>query len=381
MNIFVEAHTILKNRSGVGWYTYGLSRALQARLGDGDNLYLLTHPREPIDLGELPDHDQTIEKPIDWMPARLYHALKFRNLMPPMDLIYGNGLYLFPNFIRWPLVHSPSVIFIHDLSMFVCPEYSSPANLTFMRRHLENSVRRANVIAAVSEYSKQVLCEHFDIDPNNVVVAYPAVDHSHYRPRTADEIAAVQAKYGVFGKYMLFVSNLEPRKNVEGIIAAYRQLPAKLRAEVSLVLIGGRAWQDEPIHAAIAAARLAGDRVIQPGYVDEADLPAFYAGAELSVYPSHYEGFGIPVLESMACGTPVITADNSSLPEVGGKAVTYVPSTDTKALTHAMQELLTKPALRDKFKKAGLSQAQKFTWDKTAATLLTSLAEHGLLGS
>lgn len=379
MKLFVEAHTILKNRSGVGWFTHGLVRGLQNHLGTDDQLNLLTHPREPMDIADLLENPQTFDKPIDWLPGRLYHALKFRNLVPPVDLAYGKGVYIFPNFIRWPLAHSPSVIVVHDLSMFDCPQYSSPQNLAFMTRHLGRSVEKADLIVAVSENSKKTLRDHFAIDPKKVIVAHLAAEPTQYYERDADEIARVKGKYGIFGKYMLFVSTLEPRKNVEGLVKAYRSLPPKLRTEVSLVLVGGRGWRDDNIRTAINDARIAGDRVVLPGYVAAEDLPALYSGAETFVFPSHYEGFGLPVLEAMSCGTPVITANNSSLPEAGGSAALYIDADDTDQLVQAMKEMLTNPALRDRLRQAGLKQARKFSWEKSSAAVLRGIKDNGLL--
>jgi glycosyltransferase involved in cell wall biosynthesis len=379
MKIFVEAHTLLKHRSGVGWFTHGMVRGLQSQLSPNDSINLLTHPMEPQAVDDLLEHPQTFEKPIDWVPGRLYHALKFRNLMPPVDLAYGKGVYIFPNFIRWPLANAPSVTVMHDLSMFDCPEYSSPANLAFMTRHLKTSVEKSDLIVAVSENSKKTLCDHFAIESKKVVVAHLAAEASHYYPRTSDEIAKVKGKYGIFGKYMLFVSTLEPRKNVEGLIGAYRMLPKKLRSEVSLVLVGGRGWRDDDIRNAITEARIAGDRVILPGYVDEEDLPALYTGAETFLFPSHYEGFGLPILEAMNCGTPVITADNSSLPEAGGKAALYVDSHDDEQLSKTIQDVLTNPELRAKLSKASVKQAAKFNWEKSAKTMLDGMRDNHLI--
>lgn len=378
MKIFVEAHTILKNRSGVGWFTYGMVKGLQKSIGKHDSIELVTHPKEPMDIGDLVSDSKTIDRPIDWLPPQIYHALKFRNMMPPLDLFYGKGIYIFPNFIRWPLWRSPSIIVVHDLSMFVCPEYLHPKNLAFMTKHLPGSVKKADLIVAVSEASKQTLIEHFDIDPNKVIVAHLAAEPSLYYRRSDEEIADVKAKYGIFGKYMLFVSTLEPRKNVEGLIAAYRALPAKQRAETSLVLVGGRGWQDEGIREAIRQARLAGDKVVLPGYVDTQDMAAMYSGAEAFVFPSHYEGFGLPILEAMSCGTAVITADNSSLPEAGGDAALYIDSRSHEQLVDAMKQVLTDDALREKLVKKGYKQAAKFSWENCADTIVAAIKKHKL---
>ncbi|MDB5185594.1 MAG: glycosyl transferase group 1 [Candidatus Saccharibacteria bacterium] len=378
MKFFVESHTILKNKSGVGWFTHGLIKGMQSQLTDKDSIHLLTHPAEAMDIDDLLENSHTFDHPIDWMPARLYHALKFRNTIPPVDLVYGHGLYIFPNFIRWPLAHSPSVIVVHDLSMFDIPEYSSPKNVEFMTRHLPNSIAKADLIVAVSNSTKESLCNRFNVDPNKVVVAYLAAEPNHYR-RTDEEIATVKAKYGIFGKYMLFVSTLEPRKNIEGIVRAYRALPKKLRDEYSLVLAGGWGWRDEAIREAIQEARMAGDRVVLTGYIDTDDKPALYSGATAFIWPSHYEGFGLPVVEAMSCGTPVLTANNSSLPEAGGDAALYVDSTSHEQLVEGMKQLLTDEHLRKQLIAKGYKQAGKFSWDTCAQTVLVGIHKHKLI--
>ncbi len=378
MKYFVEAHTILKNRSGVGWYTHGLVKGMQSIVDKNDTIRLLTHPKEPMDIADLLQNKQTIDQPIDWLPPRLYHTLKHHNVVPPLDLVYGKGVYIFPNFIRWPLVRSPSVIVVHDLSMFLYKEYSSPANLQFMTRHLPRSIANANLIVAVSSSTKQVLCEQFNVSPDKVIVSLEAIDPAAYYPRTVEEIAIAKAKYGIFGKYLFFVSTLEPRKNVEGIIRAFRTLPKALRDEHSLVLVGGRGWHDEKIRKAIEDGRIAGDKIILPGYVDEEHLPALYSGAEGFVWPSHYEGFGIPILEAMACGVPVLTANNSSLLESAGEAALYVSSTSHEELLYGMTKLLTNQTLRKDLIAKGYLQVKKFSWQKSAQTVIDAIKSHNL---
>lgn len=378
MKIFIEAHTILKNKSGVGWFTHGLVQGLQASAKPDDSIYLITHAGEPQDVSGLVRNGRTFEREIDWLPARLYHTLKFHNAMPPLDLFYGKGLYIFPNFIRWPLINSPSVIVVHDLSMFDVPDYTSPKNLAFMTKHLPGSVRKADLVVAVSHSTKRTLCDKFGVDPSKVVVAHLGLESDIYE-RDDNEIAHVKAKYGIFGKYLLFVGTLEPRKNIEGIVAAYRALPKKLRNEYSLVLAGGPGWKDEQLKQAIANARLAGERVITTGYIDIEDKPALMSGAELFVWPSHYEGFGIPIVESMKCGTPVVTANNSSLPEAGGDAVAYVDSTDNAQLAATIEDLLENETKRKKMITKGYRQAEKFSWASCAERILEAAHDHKLV--
>ncbi|HET7302157.1 MAG TPA: glycosyltransferase family 1 protein [Candidatus Saccharimonadales bacterium] len=378
MKIFVEAQSILKNRSGVGWFAFGMVKGLQKAIGRSDSIELISHPKEPMDISDLVNNKNTFDRPIDWLPPQIYHALKFRNIIPPVDLFFGKGVYIFPNFIRWPLARSKSVIVVHDLSMFVCPQYLHPQNLAFMTKHLPGSIKKADLIVAVSQASKDIVLEQFDVNPDKIVVA-PLAAADYFTTRDADEIAEAKAKYGIFGDYILFVSTLEPRKNVECIIAAYRALPDKIRQTTSLVLIGGRGWQDEGIREAIKQARKAGEKVVLPGYVDTEDMAAMYSGAKAFLFPSHYEGFGLPILEAMSCGVPVITANNSSLPEAGGDAALYIEeATDVKALTDATKKVLTDEKLRQQMIKKGYKQAASFSWDNCSKVIFDAIKRHGL---
>jgi glycosyltransferase involved in cell wall biosynthesis len=377
MKIFVNCHEILPDKSGVGWYAYGMVKAMSKSLAAKDTLRLITHPGSKADVSDL-YNAKTVPSELDWIPSRGYGFLLHHNIMPPVDALFGKGFYFFPNFIRWPLLRSPSVIGVHDLSMYVCPQYLHPDNLAFMTKHLPASVAKATLIAAVSNSSRDYVIKHFKIDPAKVIVTYPALGNPGMYPRTVQDIAEAKATYGIFGNYLLFVSTLEPRKNVSGVIRAYRSLPPEMKKDFSLVLIGGRGWHDEEIRALIHEGRYAGDRIVLPGYVKNEHMGPLFSGATAFLYPSHYEGFGIPVLEAMAAGTPVITADNSSLPEVGGDAVLYVNSNNQPQFNDTLGELLSSTKLQKSLRTKGLKQAEKFTWEKSAKILMQAMRDTNL---
>jgi glycosyltransferase involved in cell wall biosynthesis len=180
-------------------------------------------------------------------------------------------------------------------------------------------------------------------------------------------------KYGLPSKYIHFHGTIEPRKNVEGLLDAYAALPDKIKDEFALVITGGKGWKDESIYRKVDYYLASGHRIILPGYIEAEDLPFIYSGASLFVLPSFYEGFGIPPLEAMACGVPVITSDNSALPEVVGDAAILVKADDTPALTGSIEKVLSDKQLAKSMTDKGLKQAAKFSWELSARKLIELL--------
>jgi glycosyltransferase involved in cell wall biosynthesis len=194
-----------------------------------------------------------------------------------------------------------------------------------------------------------------------VEVVYNGVDPS-FRPLPADEVGAFRRERGLPDRFILFVGTLEPRKNVARLVEAYARLPERRPA---LVLVGGKGWLYDEIFGRVEALNLSRE-IHCAGYVPADDLPWWYNAAELFVYPSLYEGFGLPPLEAMACGTPVVTSTASSLPEVVGSAGLMVDPTEIEELTTAMERMLKDRDMRQQMRAAGLAQAQRFSWVETA---------------
>jgi glycosyltransferase involved in cell wall biosynthesis len=213
--------------------------------------------------------------------------------------------------------------------------------------------------------------DFYHIPKDDVSIIYPGIDQSTLFRWPKSEIDKVKARYAVHGDYILFVGNIEPRKNLKALLLAYEQLNPRLRENYSLLLVGARGWLDDEIFNIIERLRIAGNLIQQPqGYVDDDDRAALFSGASLFVYPSEYEGFGIPPVEAMACGVPTITSNNSSLPEAVGDAAITVDARSVEQLAEAMAEVLTNSKLQEKLVAKGFLQADKFSWDVEAEKLL-----------
>ncbi len=271
-----------------------------------------------------------------------------------------------------PLLFSKSALVIFDLSFELYRQYSDEGNAVFLSKRVKNSVKTTKKIIAISENARKEIVAFYKLKPSDVVVATPATDPALFYRRSADEIEHVKRKYGIQGDYILALSNLEPRKNLDTLVDVYCRLPKSITDKTALLLVGVSGWKTEKLFQDIVEKAEAGYNIIRPAsYVLDKDKPAIISGAKMLVYPSHYEGFGMPPLEALACGVPVISADNSSLPEVVGKAGALIPSDDKDKLLETMRQYLdTIDAKTAVTATTGPEQARKFDWVKSAQTFL-----------
>lgn len=374
MKIAIEARALATEpKNGVYFYLQRLLKALFEL--DAKNSYTLFYfyPPKRTDFNLPVDRYQT--RVIRWFPGKLYRLLLRTPLGIPVNLIASiqADVFLFPSFARWPLFGpQKSISVIHDTSYLDYPQ--ATANRFFrwyLTKAVKETVKKSTHLIAVSNNTRRQVIKHYGVDPTKISVISPAIDHQIYRPAPAREIKVMREKLGITGDYILYLGTLEPRKNILGIIEAYNSLPQEFQRQHQLVLGGGKGWLDTEINAAIET--LPSDRVIKAGYVSDADIVALYSGATCYIYPSHYEGWGMQILEAMACGTPVITSDNSSLPEVGGNAALYVQSEDQSTINEALLRVLKDPALRSQMSRAGIAHAKSFTWETSAKKLKTLL--------
>ena len=377
IKIFVDAEVlIVPHFSGIGHYTLELLQALD-RLID-------TRPDVEVTMGVYFKRMAKVQsygfKNFKYryspFPLRINNALKTRNRQPYYDLFFGKHIYFFPNYTSWPLLFSKSVSIVYDLSFEYFPHYVEPRNQRFLSDNVKKSVERAARIVTISENSKREISEFYKLPKKNIDIIYPGIDQSTFFKWPENEVEKVKAKYGVVGKYILFVGNIEPRKNLKNLLLAYEQLDSKVRREYSILLVGARGWLDDEIFEIIERLRLAGNHIQQPNdYVHDKHRAALYSGASLFVYPSQYEGFGIPPLEAMACGIPTITSNNSSLPEAVGDAAVMIDANSVAQLTNAITSVLADPKKQKILTEKGFQQVNKFSWDNEAKKLLKTFEE------
>ena len=267
----------------------------------------------------------------------------------------------------------PAVVTVHDLSFLRTPEFHTPLNRAALSHIVPRATRNARLVIADSNATARDLESAYGLDPARIRVIYPGCDLERFRPLLAEDPRPVLARYGITQPYLLFVGTLEPRKNLVGLIDAYERLAAD-GLDHRLVLAGSPGWGMAAIEARLASQRL-GHRVIRAGRVAEEDLPTLYRAADAFVYPSHYEGFGLPPLEAMACGTPVVTSNRSSLPEVVGEAGVLVDPDDVASIARALSDLLGSAPLRAKLRAEGPRHAARFTWRRAAEQVAAAYVE------
>jgi glycosyltransferase involved in cell wall biosynthesis len=366
MRIAIDYTPALRQGAGIGRYTRGLVEGL-ARI-DSANLYTLFSAGDRPSAGDWPANFRLRTSPIPhrWLTVG-WHRLR---LPFPVELLAGAcDLYHSPDFTLPPLRRARGLVTIHDLSFLRVPECADPRLRAFLERAVPAAVVRAHRILADSENTRTDLIEILGVDPDRISVVTPAVEPRFRREDAAVRLENVRARYRLPERFILGLGTLEPRKNFTGLIAAFSRLAGETGLPHALVIGGQPGWLYDGIYRQAEREDVAG-RVLFPGFIADEDLPALYSLAEVFVFPSLYEGFGIPVLEAMACGTPVVTSNNSSLPEASGSAALMVDATDSAGLAGAIAKVLNDAELRRRMIAAGNEQASRFTWQRSAQALL-----------
>jgi len=351
--------------AGINWYIHNLLTHLPRV--DRDNRYTafigdgrFTGPGLALKLSRLPTSRPPIR--IFWEQVVQPFALRKEKV----DLLHALA------FVTPLLSPCPSVVTVYDLSFLLYPESFKRLKRLYLGLFTRLSARKARRIIAISESTKRDVVRLLGVPSEKVDAVYCGKDAA-FRPLVRDQVATFRAKHGLPERFVLFVGTIEPRKNVTRLIEAFANLHtctlAHLQtcrlANLKLVIGGAKGWFYEDVFARVEELGLEGE-VVFPGYIPVSELPLWYNAAELFVYPSLYEGFGLPLLEAMACGTPVVTANTSSLPEVVGEAGLTVDPLDVDGLAEAMRRVLGDEALRQEMRERGLQRAEGFSWMKAA---------------
>jgi glycosyltransferase involved in cell wall biosynthesis len=250
---------------------------------------------------------------------------------------------------------------VFDMTCWLIPEMHTPANVTATRRYAERTLRRADGLIAISESTRSDAVRILGLRAERICVIYPGVSEAYFQPAQS-AIERVRGAYRLEKPYLLFVGCIEPRKNLERVLDAWKTLP-DLHGDFELIVAGPLGWQSERIAARL---RLPDAGIRYLGYIPEDDLPAMLAGAAMLLYPSYYEGFGFPVAQAMAAGTPVVTSNGSSLAEIAGDAAVLVDPRSTGEIAEAMRQVLFSPGMAERLRACGLGRAQKFRWTDCA---------------
>lgn len=367
--VLVDASAVPADRGGVGRYVDGLLTALGRA---GADLAIACQRNDVERYGRLVPSAHIVAGPpaIAHRPARL--AWEQTGLPLIAEQVGADVLH--SPYYSMPL-HAPVpvVVTVHDVTVFSSPELHSPVRGAFYRSATKTSVRRAARTIVPSKATREELVSLLDVDAARVDVAYHGVDHTLFHRPTEPESRRVSDRLGLHGRpYLAFLGSLDRRRNVHHLVRGWTAAVSDRGGDApALVLAGGGGWDDE-VDAAIreVPAHL---RLVRPGFLRFADLAGFYGGALVVAYPSLAEGFGLPVLEAMACGAPVLTTRRMSLPEIGGDAVAYTePGAD--AIAEAITALLDDPERRETLAVAGYERSFEFTWETSAEAHLATYA-------
>lgn len=360
MRICVDIQAAVSQRAGVGRYTRNLVEHLgpQARPDDELRLFYFDFRRRGLDFACAGAHPT----PVRWIPGQYVQQAWKRLHWPPFNWFAGAAdLTHFPNFTIPPLTRGKAVVTIHDMSFVRFPEFAEARNLRYLTAVIHDTARRADAIITDSEFSKQEIIECLGVPPGRVYAIPLGISRDYVRPEPA-RIGTARRELGLQRPYLLTVGTVEPRKNLPFMIEVFEKLEG---FEGDLVIAGMPGWKFEPI---LERMRLSPrrDRIRYLKYIPDGLLPALYAGAELFLTTSFYEGFGFPPLEAMACGTPAVSSAGGSLAEVLGDAALVIPGYETATWTRAIQGLLADPARRARYAAQAPTQAARYTWEETA---------------
>lgn len=369
MKVILGADSIKFPLTGIGRYTFEIAKLLISSPRVDDTLLFSRYDLKQV----LPEEPMSCSQSSKLGFASFKKALTkvgivsdlYRVVNPHLQKYvlrsFDDHVFHGPNFYL-PYFEGKKVATFHDLSPFKWEHCHPPDRVRFMQKELLRTIDLADALITDSEFTRQELCSYFGF-PLDKVHAVPLAASKEFRPRGEDECASILSTYSLkYHGYSLYVGTIEPRKNLETLLSAYANLPIHIRQQFPLVMIGYRGWKSERIHQQINKAVSEG-WAIYLGFVPSCDLPFLYSAASLFAFPSHYEGFGLPVLEAMASGTPVVCSNASSIPEVVGKSALMSDPLDIDLLTENIQKVLEDLNYQSLAIERGLVQSKQFTWD------------------
>jgi len=365
--VAIDVQNLLRPRTGVGHYVNNLVRALSLLPVRGTiQAFYFSWGKGRDRLGLT--QGKVLERAVRFPPGRLVQLVWKRFPFPNVDtFIRGANVFHFPNFVARPVKAGNVVLTIPDLSFMRFPHFTEPRNLSFLSRHVPPSIERAERIIAISDFTRKEIAELFPSARGKLVVTSLGVGETFFPRDDPEGSMPVKEKYNLPEEYILFVGTLEPRKNLLTLLEAYQIFRRRSRRhrKLRLVVAGMKGWLYEKTMMRLHNMPPE-EAPILTGYVEDEDLPYLYSMARMVVVPSLYEGFGLPCLEAMACGTPLICSNTSSLPEVVGDAAITVSPTDAEEMAEAIAAVAADPQFAEDLAHRGRTRAAEFTWRRCA---------------
>ena len=359
MRVCLDFQPATAQQAGVGRYTQLLARHLPAAAGADELVLCYFDFRRNGRVSAPPGAGL---KAVHWCPGRLAQAAWKIIGWPPYDAFSGPAeVFHFPNFILPPCRSGKTVVTIHDVSFLRHPDYAEERNCAYLTSRIRDTIARADAIVTDSEFSAREICDLLAVAPDRVRVI-PLAISDEFTPPNADAVEQFRRENQLDAPYLLCVGTIEPRKNHAFLLDVFEKLS---RYDGRLVIAGMPGWKYGPIFERFEKSPRA-DRITYLRYVAPRDLPALYSGADLFLFPSHYEGFGLPPLEAMACETPVVASTAASLPEVLGNAALLMDTGDSDQWASEIQSLLESAERRAVLIDAGRKQVARFSWATTA---------------
>ncbi|UQZ83958.1 D-inositol 3-phosphate glycosyltransferase [Paenibacillus konkukensis] len=363
MKIIMDASPLVSRKTGIGYYTLNLVQHLamykQIKLNLAINGVRPSHSI-PTDLGDI----SKILLPYDKLRSmnvhsRIYNLLKVEYAASNFDIFHG------VNFHVWPTLSAKKIVTFHDLAFIKYPELMPKEIVKHHKKWAIHSLYNSDFVITVSQSVRQEIIDHFNYNPEKIACTPLAASGRFFQRNSKEELSKIKSKYKLPDSFFLYVGTIEPRKNILRLIEAFDLARKDFEFDQKLVLVGSKGIEFEKILQKINELNLL-DQVIIAGYVEENDLPLIYNIADVFIYVSLYEGFGLPILEAMQSGLPVITSNLSSMPEVAGAAALLVNPFDTLSIAGAIAMLSQDANLRTRLSEQSLQQAGKFSWSLTA---------------
>lgn len=376
IKIVFDASPMLVNRTGVGYYTERLIRELARAYPHIQLIGFYYNFLGKRSASHFPQAPNIIYKGIHFLPSKVTYQLRRWHIEFPVELLSGTkaDFILYPNFLGYPSIfRTPAAPVIHDLTYKDLPEYVAAKNQKDLERLVPKEIKRSDFLITVSQFSKENIVATYHIDPSDIMVTtIPPVKPVMHDVQTSTNTLKT---LGINQKFILTLGTIEPRKNIIKLLSAYTQLPQSIRDEYALVVAGRIGWNCEAEVAELAKVTRKGYKVHHLGYVSDADREVLYQSASLFVTASHYEGFGMPILEAMNYGTPCAVSDIPVFHEVGGDNAIYFNQDKPSVIAGRLESILSSQELLDEYGERAKIQAAKFSWDDVAKRIFEKIVQ------